>query len=425
MRILLLGSGGREHALAWAISASPLCDALICAPGNAGIASVADCRALDIMDNDAVVALARSERIDFVVVGPDNPLANGVVDALSAAGIKAFGPTQAAAKLEASKGFTKDLCAEFGIPTARYRRFTDAETAKAYLTDHPVPVVIKADGLALGKGVVISATHADAAAEIDMMFGGAFGAAGHSIVIEEFMQGEEASFFALADGATALPFGTAQDHKRAGDGDVGPNTGGMGAYSAASVMNPMMVDLVMATIIRPTLAAMIARGTPFKGVLYAGLMLTAEGPKLIEYNARFGDPETQVLMPRLKSDIVPLLLAVADGELAHVDARWDERAALTVVMASEGYPGPVAKGSVIRNLDAAEAEGAIVFHAGTSCNTAGEITANGGRVLNVTALGNTVTAAQQAAYGAVAKIDWPQGFCRSDIGWREVARERV
>ncbi len=425
MRILLLGSGGREHALAWAISASPLCNALICAPGNAGIAKVADCRPLDIMDNAAVVALAKAEAIDLVVVGPDNPLANGVVDALNAAGTKAFGPTQAAAQLESSKGFTKDLCAEFNIPTARYRRFTDAAAAKAYLTDHPVPVVIKADGLALGKGVVIAPTHADASAEIDLMFGGAFGDAGHSIVIEEFMTGEEASFFALCDGETALPFGTAQDHKRVGDGDEGPNTGGMGAYSPASIMPPLMVDLVMARIIRPTLAAMKARGTPFKGVLYAGLMLTPEGPKLIEYNARFGDPETQVLMPRLKGDIVPLLMACADGELAHVDARWDDRAAVTVVVASEGYPGPVTKGSVIRKLDAAEATGAIVFHAGTARNTAGDIVANGGRVLNVTALGANVTAAQKAAYEAVAKIDWPEGFCRRDIGWREIAREQA
>jgi len=425
MRILLLGSGGREHALAWAISASPLCDALISAPGNAGIAQVADCRALDIMDNAAVVALAKAEQIDFVVVGPDNPLANGVVDALNAAGIKAFGPTQAAAQLEASKGFTKDLCAEFNIPTARYRRFTDATAAKAYLTDHPVPVVIKADGLALGKGVVIAPTHEDAAAEIDLMFGGAFGAAGHSIVIEEFMTGEEASFFALCDGETALAFGTAQDHKRVGDGDEGPNTGGMGAYSPASIMPDAMVERVMATIIRPTLAAMKSRGTPFKGVLYAGLMLTPEGPKLIEYNARFGDPETQVLMPRLKSDIVPLLLASADGELAHVDARWDTRAAVTVVVASEGYPGPVTKGSVIRGLDAAEATGAIVFHAGTARNNAGEIVANGGRVLNVTALGANVTAARDAAYDAVARIDWPEGFCRRDIAWREIAREKA
>jgi phosphoribosylamine--glycine ligase len=425
MRILLLGSGGREHALAWAISASPLCDALICAPGNAGIAAVADCRPLDIMDNAAIVALAKSERIDFVVVGPDSPLANGAVDALNAAGVKAFGPNAAAAQLEASKGFTKDLCAEFNIPTARYRRFTDAGAAKAYLANHPVPVVIKADGLALGKGVVIAPTHADAAAEIDLMFGGAFGAAGHAIVIEEFMTGEEASFFALCDGTTALPFGTAQDHKRVGEGDEGPNTGGMGAYSPASIMPPMMVDLVMATIIRPTLAAMVSRGTPFKGVLYAGLMLTPEGPKLIEYNARFGDPETQVLMPRLKSDIVPLLMASADGQLAHVDARWDDRAAVTVVVASEGYPGPVTKGSVIRGIDAAETTGALVFHAGTARNAAGEITANGGRVLNVTALGANVTAARDAAYAAIAKLDWPQGFCRRDIAWREIEREKV
>lgn len=393
---------------------------------------IARCIWTDIMDNESVTSLCQHLEVDLVVVGPDNPLANGVVDALAEVGIPAFGPTKAAAQLESSKGFTKDLCAEFNIPTARYRRFTDAHAAKTYLADHPVPVVIKADGLALGKGVVIAPTHADAAAEIDLMFGGAFGDAGHSIVIEEFMTGEEASFFALCDGETALPFGTAQDHKRVGDGDEGPNTGGMGAYSPASVMTPSLVDEVMARIIRPTLAAMKARGTPFKGVLYAGLMLTAEGPKLIEYNARFGDPETQVLMPRLKSDIVPLLMACVDGELAYVDARWDDRAALTVVLATEGYPGPVTKGSVIRGIEDAEATGALVFHAATILrDDDGEedirgphLTANGGRVLNVTALGDTVTAAQKAAYDAVAKIDWPEGFCRRDIGWREIAREK-
>ena len=424
MRILLIGSGGREHALAWKIVKSPLCGELLCVPGNAGIAQVARCVAGDPMDNAAMVLLCQTMGVDFVVVGPDNPLANGLVDALSAAGIRAFGPSQAAAQLESSKGYTKDLCAEFGIPTARYRRFDEAGAAKAYVARHPVPVVIKADGLALGKGVVIAPTHADAEAAIDMMFGGAFGESGHSIVIEEFLYGEEASFFALCDGETALPFGTAQDHKAAGEGDTGPNTGGMGAYSPAAIMTPALIKRTMAEIIRPTMAAMKARGTPFRGVLFAGLMLTDEGPKLIEYNARFGDPETQVLMTRLASDIVPLLVASAEGTLAAMTPVWADETALTVVMAAQGYPGPVTKGSVIRDIDKAEAAGAIVFHAGTASKATGELVANGGRVLNVTALGDSVTAAKAKAYAAVAKIDWPEGFCRSDIGWREVERER-
>ena len=424
MRILLLGSGGREHALAWKIAASPLCAALISAPGNPGMAALGRCVPVDVMDNQAVVALAKAERIDFVVVGPDNPLANGVVDALEAAGIKAFGPSGAAAQLEASKGFTKDLCAEYGIPTGRYRRFTDAAAAKAYAATHPVPVVIKADGLALGKGVVIAPTEKDAVAEIDLMFGGAFGEAGRSIVIEEFLHGEEVSVFALSDGTDALFFGTAQDHKRVGDGDEGPNTGGMGAYSPAAIVTPALIDGIMARIIRPTVAAMAARGTPFKGVLYAGLILTAEGPKLIEYNARFGDPEAQVLMPRLTSDLVPILMAAAEGRLAGVEAHWSDETALTVVMAAKGYPGAVEKGSLIAGLEAAEAAGAIVFQAGTARNADGALTANGGRVLNVTALGASVTEARARAYAAVERIDWPEGFCRRDIGWRAIERER-
>ena len=424
MRILLLGSGGREHALAWKIAASPLCEALICAPGNPGMAALGRCVPVDVMDNAAVVALARAERIDFVVVGPDNPLANGVVDALEEAGIAAFGPSKAAAQLEASKGFTKDLCAEYGIPTGRYRRFTDAAAAKAYAATHPVPVVIKADGLALGKGVVIAPTERDAVAEIDLMFGGAFGEAGRSIVIEEFLHGEEVSVFALSDGKEALFFGTAQDHKRVGDGDEGPNTGGMGAYSPAAIVTPALIDDIMARIVRPTVAAMAARGTPFKGVLYAGLILTAEGPKLIEYNARFGDPETQVLMPRLTSDLVPILMAAAEGRLAGVTADWRDETALTVVMAAKGYPGAVEKGSPIEGLEEAEAAGAIVFQAGTGRRADGVLTAQGGRVLNVTALGANVTEAQARAYDAVGRIDWPEGFCRRDIGWRAVERER-
>jgi phosphoribosylamine--glycine ligase len=424
MRILLIGSGGREHALAWKIVKSPQCRELLCVPGNAGIAKIARCVAGDPMDSGAMVLLCQTTGVDFVVVGPDNPLANGIVDALNAAGIKAFGPSQGAAQLESSKGYTKDLCAEFNIPTARYRRFHEAAEAKAYVADHPVPVVIKADGLALGKGVVIAPTHADAEAAIDMMFGGAFGESGHSIVIEEFLYGEEVSFFALCDGETALPFGTAQDHKRVGEGDTGPNTGGMGAYSPASIMTPEMIERTMAEIIHPTMAAMKARGTPFKGVLFAGLMLTADGPKLIEYNARFGDPETQVLMTRLSSDILPLLIASAGGRLAGMVPVWSDETALTVVMATAGYPGAVTKGSVISGIEKAEAAGAVVFHAGTASRATGELVANGGRVLNVTALGDNVTAAKAKAYGAVAQIDWPEGFCRSDIGWRAVERER-
>ncbi len=424
MRILLLGSGGREHALAWKIAQSPLCDELISAPGNPGMAHHGTCVPCDIQNNDAVVALALGLKPDFVVVGPDNPLANGVVDALEGAGFKCFGPSKAAAQLEASKGFTKDLCAEANIPTARYRRFTDAAAAQAYAADEMLPLVIKADGLALGKGVIIAQTHEEAALAIDEMFAGAFGASGTSIVIEEFMTGEEASFFALCDGETALPIGTAQDHKRAFDGDTGPNTGGMGAYSPASILTPDIVAQTMTRIILPTVAAMKARGTPFRGVFYAGLMLTSEGPKLIEYNARFGDPETQVLMPRLASDIVPLLLACAEGRLKDMTVAWKEEAALTVAMATQGYPGTVQKGSVIAGIDAAEAGGAIVFHAGTARNAAGALTANGGRVLSVTAMAGTVTEAQSRAYRAVSEIVWPEGFYRRDIGAREVTREQ-
>ncbi|QFU15729.1 phosphoribosylamine--glycine ligase [Microvirga thermotolerans] len=424
MNILLIGSGGREHALAWSIAASPLCDRLFVAPGNPGTAQHGENVALDVADHAAVIAFCRTNGIDFVVVGPEAPLVAGLVDDLTAAGIKAFGPTRAAAQLEGSKAFTKDLCAEFGIPTAAYRRFTDAEAAKAYIRSYGVPIVVKADGLAAGKGVVVAASFEEAEAAVDAMLGGAFGEAGAEVVVEAFLEGEEASFFALCDGTTAIPFGTAQDHKRVHDGDEGPNTGGMGAYSPAAVLTPEIQARVLREIVEPTLAGMRARGMPYRGILYAGLMLTKDGPQLIEYNVRLGDPETQVLLPRLKSDLLTAFLAACDGLLDSVSLQWRREAALTVVMAAKGYPGPVEKGSEIRGIDAAEAlEDVIVFHAGTR-RDGDRIVSHGGRVLNVTALGSTITEAQERAYAAVSRIDWPEGFCRSDIGWREVARER-
>jgi phosphoribosylamine---glycine ligase len=425
MRILVIGGGGREHALCWAIAASPLTDKLYCAPGNAGIAEVAECVAIGAMEFDKIVGFAREKAIDFVVIGPDDPIAGGLADRVTKAGIKVFGPSKAASELEWSKGFTKDFCAAENIPTARYRRFTNADDAKEYASDHPLPIVVKADGLALGKGVVIASTRAEAAAAIDGMFSGSFGAGGKEVVIEEFLEGDEVSYFVLSDGETVLPFGSAQDHKRVGDGDMGPNTGGMGAYSPARVLTPYLENQVLDEIIRPTILGMAKRGRPFKGVLFAGLMLTKDGPKLIEYNARFGDPETQVLVTRLKSDIVPLLLAVADGALKTVDVRWHDHAALTIVMASRGYPENPEKGSEIRGVEkAAQLDGVQVFHAGTSRREDGALIASGGRVLNVTAIGRTVADAQARAYRAVDEIDWPGGFCRRDIGWRAVAKER-
>ncbi len=425
MKILLIGSGGREHALAWAISASPLCDRLFIAPGNPGTAQCGENVVLDIDDHEAVIAFCRLQGVDLVVVGPEGPLVAGIVDDLAAAGIRTFGPSKAAAQLEGSKAFTKELCAEFGIPTAAFARFGEAAAAKAHVAKQGAPIVIKADGLAAGKGVVMAET-VDAANEaIEMMFSGGLGAAGAEVVIEEWMIGEEVSFFALCDGTHALPLASAQDHKRVGDGDTGPNTGGMGAYSPAPVMTPSMQARVMAEIIEPTLAGMAKRGTPFKGVLFAGLMITAEGPKLIEYNVRFGDPECEVLMPRLKSDIVPALLAACDGVLDTFDLRWSEEAALTVVLAAKGYPGTPEKGSVIRGLDKAEQlEDVLVFHAGTK-QGATELTANGGRVLNVVGLGRSVSEAQKRAYQGVDAIDWPEGFCRRDIGWQAVKREQA
>jgi phosphoribosylamine---glycine ligase len=424
MNVLLIGSGGREHALAWAIAASPLLTKLYCGPGNAGIAEVAECVPLDAADHAKVVAFCKAKSIDFVVIGPEAPLVAGLGDDLARANIKYFGPTKAAAQLEGSKGFTKDLCREFSIPTAAYGRFGNAAAAKAYLAGQRLPIVIKADGLAAGKGVVIADTMAAAEAAIDACFAGAFGAAGAEIVIEEFLEGEEASFFALVDGKHVLPLATAQDHKRVGDGDTGPNTGGMGAYSPAPVMTPQMIRRTMDEIIRPTVAGMAKRGTPFKGVLFLGVMITEDGPKLYEYNVRFGDPECQVLMLRLRSDLLAALLATADGVLGSFDLRWSDEVALTVVMASKGYPGDYAKGSEIRGLDAARSiEGVEIFHAGTT-RDGSRLIATGGRVLNITARGRSVAEAQARAYQAIAKIDWPGGFCRKDIGWRAIAREK-
>jgi phosphoribosylamine--glycine ligase len=425
MNILLLGSGGREHALAWKIAASPLLTKLWCAPGNAGIAQDAECVALDIADHAAVLAFCRANKVDFVVVGPDAPIAAGIVDDLNAAGIKAFGPTRAAGQLESSKSFTKALCRDNDIPTAAYGHFHSADEAKAYIRAQGAPIVVKADGLAAGKGVVVAATEAEALAAVDMMFGGGFGEAGAEVVIEEYMEGEEASFFALCDGENALALATAQDHKRAFDGDKGPNTGGMGAYSPAPVMTDALCAEVMEKMIRPTLRALSAMGTPYKGVLYAGVMVTADGPKLVEYNARFGDPECQVLMLRMMSDLVPALLACADGQLKNFSLRWYDDVALTVVMATKGYPGAYENGTRIAGLDrAAKIDGVEVFHAGTKAS--GDwILANGGRVLNITASGKTVGEAQRRAYEAIGLINWPEGFCRRDIGWQAVARERA
>ena len=418
MHILILGSGGREHALAWKMAASPLTRRLTCAPGNAGIAHDADLVALDLADHDAVIAFCRSNNVDFVVVGPEAPLCAGIVDDLEAAGIKAFGPSRAAARLEGSKAFTKDLCDANKIPTAAYDRFTAAEPAKAYARRCGAPIVIKADGLAAGKGVVVAMTLAEAEAAIDMMFGGSLGAAGAEVVVEEFLSGEEASLFALCDGENAVPLASAQDHKRAFDGDRGPNTGGMGAYSPAPIMTAETTQRAMDTIVYPTIAAMQAMGCPFKGVLYAGLMITAEGPKLIEYNVRFGDPECQVLMLRLMSDLVPALLATSDGVLKNFDLRWYPDVALTVVMAAKGYPGDYARNTIIEGLDdASMIEGVEIFHAGTRADN-GHIVANGGRVLNVSATGRDVAEARKRAYAALERIRWPEGFFRRDIGWR-------
>ena len=405
------------------MAASTLIERFYCAPGNAGIAEQAECVALDLADHAAIVSFCRDRRIDLVVVGPEAPLCAGIVDDLESAGFKAFGPSRAAAQLEGSKGFTKDLCRANKIPTAAYARFKESAAAKDYIRRHGAPIVVKADGLAAGKGVIVAQSETEAEAAVDMMFGGSLGEAGGEVVVEEFLDGEEASFFALCDGETAIALATAQDHKRAFDGDKGPNTGGMGAYSPAPNIDAAMSGRIMNEIIAPTMRAMKAMGAPYKGVLYAGLMITAQGPKLIEYNARFGDPETQVLMPRLMSDLVPALLASRDGMLKSFDLRWYETPALTVVMAAKGYPGHYSRGTVIEGLDdAAAVEGVQIFHAGTKAE-GGRILANGGRVLNISATGKTVREAQARAYAAIARIRWPEGFYRSDIGWRAVERE--
>jgi len=427
MRILVVGGGGREHSLCWAISASPLCAKLYCAPGNAGIAQVAECIDVAAEDIAGQVALAKREKIDFVVVGPEVPLAMGLADRLAEAGIKVFGPSRKAAQLESSKGFTKDLCKRHNIPTGAYERFTDVDKAVAYIKAQGAPIVVKADGLAAGKGVVVAETAEMAIAAVrDMLSGNRFGAAGASVVIEEFLVGEEMSFFALSDGEHVLPLIGAQDHKRAFDNDEGPNTGGMGAYSPAPIFDAAMQKRTMDEIILPTARAMVADGMPFKGVFYAGLMITAQGPKIFEYNCRFGDPECQVLMMRLKSDILPALIACADGGLKHFDLRWSNDSALTVVMAANGYPDAYEKGTEIRGLETAgKIEGVQIFHAGTKFGADGKgVLANGGRVLNVTAMAPTVEEARNRAYRAVDLIDWPEGFCRRDIAWRVVGSRR-
>ena len=423
MRILVVGGGGREHALCWAIGGSPLCDKLFCAPGNAGIRQEAECVAIAADDVDGLVAFSRDNNIDLVVVGPEAPLVLGLVDRLEAEDIRAFGPRANAAMLEGSKGFMKDLCARHGIPSAAYGRFTDAEAAKSYIREHGAPIVVKADGLAAGKGVTVAQTVDEALNAVDeAMTENAFGDAGAEIVVEAFLDGEELSFFALVDGTNALPLAGAQDHKAVGEGDTGPNTGGMGAYSPAPSLTDALEAQVMETIIMPTVLGMAADGCPYTGVLYAGLMLTEKGPELLEYNVRFGDPECQVLMMRLRSDIVPALVAACDGMLESFDLRWTDDAALTVVLAANGYPGSYAKGTEIKNLDAAAQTGAMVFHAGTTAE-GDTIRANGGRVLNVAAYAPSISEAQSRAYAAVDAIDWPDGFCRRDIGWRAIGSE--
>ncbi len=419
MKVLLVGGGGREHALAWAISASPLCTSLICAPGNAGMAAIADCVPVAAEDIDGLLALAKDRAVDFVVIGPETPLVAGLVDRLEGEGIRAFGPSAAASALEGSKGFMKDFCARHDIPTAAYGRFTQADAAHAFIAGKGAPIVVKTDGLAAGKGVIIAENVEQAHDAIDgMMADRQFGEAGAEIVIEEFLTGEEASFFALIDGENALALTSAQDHKRVGEGDSGLNTGGMGAYSPAPVMTPEIEAQVMETIILPTARGMVADGRPFRGVLFAGLMIENGVATLLEFNIRFGDPECQPLMKRLKSDLLTALIAARDGMLDHIDLRWSDEAALCVVMAAKGYPGAYEKGSEIKGLEDANGVGGVdVFHAGTK-RDGDKILASGGRVLGVTALGKDVGEAKVRAYEAVDKIDWGQGFCRRDIGWR-------
>jgi len=424
MRVLVIGAGGREHALAWAIARSPRCEKLFVAPGNGGTAAVATNVTLDFSNHAAVIDFAKAERIDLVVIGPDAPAVAGLADDLRAAELLCFGPSKAAAQLEGSKSFTKEICDEAGVPTAAYGSFDDVEAALAYLKTQPVPIVIKADGLAAGKGVKVCETMADAEDAVRDCFSGAFGASGSRVVIEAFLEGEEASVFALCDGERIVMLASAQDHKRVWDGDRGPNTGGMGAYSPAPIMDEAMTERVRKEVIAPTIRRMKERGTPFQGVLFAGLMIGANGPQLIEYNVRFGDPECQVLMLRLETDVLDLLEATARGDLTGVAPKWRDETALTVVMASRGYPVSAETGSVIRGVDGQDAADLVIFHAGTARRN-GDLIANGGRVLNVTALGASVSAAQARAYAVVDTIDWPEGFCRRDIGWRAIEREKA
>ncbi|NOC81995.1 phosphoribosylamine--glycine ligase [Ruegeria sp. HKCCD6428] len=418
MNILILGSGGREHSLAWAVLQNPKCDRLIVAPGNAGIAQIADCAALDIENGGAVVGFAEENAIDFVIVGPEAPLAAGVGDRLREAGILVFGPSAEAAKLEASKSFTKEICDAANAPTAAYARFTEAEPAKAYIREQGAPIVVKADGLAAGKGVIVAMDEKTALDAIDDMFGGAFGGAGAEVVIEEFMDGEEASLFVLCDGEDILSVGTAQDHKRVGEGDTGLNTGGMGAYSPAPVLSEEVEARAMEEIVRPTIAEMKRRGTPFQGVLYAGLMIKDGQPRLVEYNVRFGDPECQVLMMRLGAQAMDLMHAAAEGRLGEMRVNWADDHAITVVMAANGYPGAYKKGTAIKGLEGLPEDSRnMVFHAGTK-SVDGHVVASGGRVLNVTARGDTLQEARDRAYEMVEAVDWPDGFYRRDIGWR-------
>lgn len=418
MNVLILGSGGREHSLAWAIKQNPKCDRLIVAPGNAGISDIADCADIDILDGDAVATFAEENAVSFVVIGPEAPLAAGVADRLRAAGLLVFGPSQAAAQLEASKSFTKEICNAANAPTAAYGHFTDADAARAYIRDQGAPIVVKADGLAAGKGVIVAMTEDEALAAIDNMFDGSFGEAGAEVVIEEFMEGEEASFFVLCDGETILPVGTAQDHKRAFDGDLGPNTGGMGAYSPAPIMSEEMTHKALQEIIRPTMDEMAKRGMPFQGVLFCGLMIQNGQPRLVEYNVRFGDPECQCLMMRLGGQILDLLQACAEERLGEIKVNWADDHALTVVMAANGYPGSYAKGTVIAGLESLPEDSFhMAFHAGTAEEN-GKLVANGGRVLNITARGRTLAEAHEKAYAMAQNVDWPDGFYRSDIGWR-------
>ncbi|HWV19639.1 MAG TPA: phosphoribosylamine--glycine ligase [Devosia sp.] len=424
MRVLVIGSGGREHALAWKIAQSPKLTKLFVMPGNGGTEAIAENLPVDITDHAAVIAAAKAQNIDFVVVGPDAQVVAGLGDDMRAAGFTCFCPSKEAGQLEGSKSFTKALCDEFDIPTASYARFEDEASALAYIYTQGAPIVIKADGLAAGKGVTVAMSVEEAEEAIIDCFSGAFGASGAAVVIEEFMEGEEVSLFVLCDGKTLLPLTTAQDHKRAFDGDTGPNTGGMGAYSPAPVMTEEQYAFAMTHIVEPTARGLAQRGTPYQGVLYAGLMLTDQGPKLVEYNARFGDPETQVMMMRMESDLLPLLHATATGTLGGHDVVWKDAYALTVIMATRGYPGDYGKGSEINGADGLDTDDLTVFHAGTK-RDGGRLLANGGRVLNITALGNSVREAQSRAYRGVDAVDWPEGFSRRDIGWREIARERT